>query len=86
MLNNSVLFERVKEYAEARGVSVTEGAKLGYGYWRDPQMRSNAYAEWRERFESHWEQVAGAMFALERHGIYYVDPRPSNINTEGLAH
>jgi hypothetical protein len=53
-------------------------------YWRDAQMRRNAYAEWRERFDDHWEKVAGAMYCLEKYGIYYVDPRPSNICTDGI--
>ncbi|TWT85765.1 hypothetical protein Pla123a_05720 [Posidoniimonas polymericola] len=53
-------------------------------YWSDPQMRENIYAEWRERFEEHWEEVAGVMFMLQKYGIYYVDPRESNINTQGL--
>jgi len=53
-------------------------------YWRDAQMRSNAYAEWRERFETHWEKVARAIHRLEKYGIFYVDPRPSNISTEGI--
>ncbi|WP_442483940.1 hypothetical protein [Aeoliella sp. SH292] len=53
-------------------------------YWNDPQIRNNAYAEWRERFDEHWEKVAGVMFSLERFGIYYVDPRPSNIDTTGI--
>ncbi|QDU57150.1 hypothetical protein [Aeoliella mucimassa] len=53
-------------------------------YWNDQQIRTNAYEEWQERFDSHWESVAAAMAWLERLGIYYVDPRPSNICTDGL--
>lgn len=54
-------------------------------YWDDPQLRQNAYAEWRERFDSHWEDVAGVIAVLQhRFAIYYIDPRPSNISVEGL--
>ncbi|MEQ8210056.1 MAG: hypothetical protein RH917_09510 [Lacipirellulaceae bacterium] len=165
MLNDSKLFERVQDYANAHGRIVSKNKKLGYGsdgtvwrskdsaikavhrkenydveltsyrrlaagevdrigvfavprligfddqlmiiemeivqppyildfgkvyidspppYWRDPQMRSNAYAEWRERFDVHWGKVAGAMHRLESHGIFYVDPRPSNISVDGI--
>ncbi|TWT37486.1 hypothetical protein KOR34_24380 [Posidoniimonas corsicana] len=165
MVDDSELFDRVRQYADARQLRVTQNKKLGYGtdgtvwvtsnsavkavhryenyyverasyerlaeadissigrfavprlidsddslqivemeiveppyvldfgkvyldappfYWRDPQLRKNAYDEWRERFDSHWEEVASVVYELERHGIYYIDPRPSNINTDGL--
>ena len=50
-------------------------------YWEDPQLRANAYEEWRERFDSRWDDVAGVLSMLQKYGIYYVDPRPGNINT-----
>lgn len=53
-------------------------------YWNDSQMRANAYEEWRERFDDHWEDVACVLHMLEKYGIYYVDPRVANINVEGL--
>lgn len=53
-------------------------------YWSDPQLKADTHAEWRARFDDHWSQVAGAIYALERHGIYYVDPREANIDTTGL--
>ena len=49
-------------------------------YWNDSQMRSNAYQEWRERFDDRWEDIARVLRMLTEYGIHYVDPRPSNIN------
>ena len=51
-------------------------------YWFDAQLMQNAYAEWRERFGRRWSDVKFAVELLvSRFGIYYVDPRPSNIDT-----
>jgi len=49
-------------------------------YWDDRKLRANAYQEWRERFDSRWEDVACVLGILEKYGIYYVDPRPGNID------
>jgi hypothetical protein len=45
----------------------------------DEQMMANAHAEWQERFGDRWSKVRHAMRMLEKHGIYYFDPRPGNI-------
>jgi hypothetical protein len=50
-------------------------------YHNDPQLMANAQAEWQEWFGKHWARVAGVLQRLENYGIYYVDPRPSNICT-----
>jgi len=49
-------------------------------YWDDKLLRANAYQEWRERFDNRWEEVARVLGILEKYGIYYVDPRPGNID------
>ncbi len=50
-------------------------------YWDDPRIRRESYEEWQERFESQWDDVAAVLSILQnRFGIYYVDPRPGNIN------
>jgi len=51
-------------------------------YWDDMQLRTNAYQEWKERFDSRWEDVARVLGMLEKYGIYYVDPRPGNIDVD----
>ena len=45
----------------------------------DEQMMANAEAEWQERFGKRWGKVVHAMKMLEKHGIYYYDPRPGNV-------
>ena len=51
-------------------------------YLYDAQLMANAYAEWRERFGSQWADVACVIEILKKkYGIYYYDPRPSNIDT-----
>ncbi len=50
-------------------------------YYDDEQMMSNAFAEWRERFGEDWSAVANLLRVLKsEYGIYYVDPRPSDID------
>lgn len=54
-------------------------------YHGDPQLLANAFAEWRERFGSDWQDVAFVLKTLEkRFGIFYADPRPSNICTGNI--
>ena len=51
-------------------------------YHDDQQLLAHAYQEWQVRFGCDWPQVASLLKTLEtRFGIYYVDPRPSNICT-----
>jgi hypothetical protein len=51
-------------------------------YWGDEQLMKNAQREWREMFGADWRLVSDIVSTLRtRFGIYYVDPRPSNINT-----
>jgi len=45
----------------------------------DEQMMANAELEWQERFGNRWSKVRHAMRMLEKHGIYYYDPRPGNV-------
>ncbi len=48
-------------------------------YWEDEQLMANFYAEKEPLFGRNWPRVLSAMAFLQRHGIYYVDPRPQNI-------
>lgn len=49
-------------------------------YFGDKQLMANAYSEWRERYGSDWLAIASVLGVLRaKFGIYYVDPRPSNI-------
>jgi hypothetical protein len=50
-------------------------------YLYDKELMSRAYAEWRERFGRRWMDVAFVLELLKKYGIYYFDPRPSNIDT-----
>lgn len=50
-------------------------------YYNDAQLMANAHAEWRGWFGKHWIRVAGVLRLLQKYGIYYMDPRPSNICT-----
>ena len=50
-------------------------------YWGDAQLMQNAQVDGRELFGKHWRKVVAALGILrQRFGIYYVDPRPGNIN------
>jgi hypothetical protein len=42
-------------------------------------------AHWAEVFEDHWPVVQRIMAEFHRHGIYLLDPSPSNIAFEGDA-
>ncbi len=48
-------------------------------YWEDEPLMANFYAEKEPLFGKNWPRVLSAMAFLQRHGIYYVDPRPQNI-------
>jgi len=50
-------------------------------YYDDAQLMANAHAEWRGWFGKNWIRVAGVLRLLQKYGIYYMDPRPSNICT-----
>jgi hypothetical protein len=50
-------------------------------YYGDSQLMANTFAEWRSLFGKNWKHVGSAMETLRRQfGIYYSDPRPSNIS------
>ncbi|HYO23707.1 MAG TPA: hypothetical protein VEQ85_02045, partial [Lacipirellulaceae bacterium] len=49
-------------------------------YLYDKQMMKNVYAEWRDRYGSKWNEVVCAVEVLTKYGIFYVDPRRSNID------
>jgi hypothetical protein len=48
-------------------------------YYADKLIMQNWFAECRELFEDDWTTVNGLLFALQKQGIYYVDPKPANI-------
>lgn len=53
-----------------------------------PDFPDEVMAEWRERIDRQFGPNAWVAYAvydvLARHGIYYTDFRPSNMNVEGL--
>lgn len=49
-------------------------------YWGDKQIIANMHAEGREMFGKNWSRVVRVLGALQRFGIYYVDPKPGNIS------
>jgi hypothetical protein len=49
-------------------------------YWDDVQLMANFYEEKAPLFGRNWPRVLKAMASLRLHGIYYVDPRPQNID------
>jgi hypothetical protein len=49
-------------------------------YWSDPQILESVHAEGRELFERRWPEVLRVLAGLQALGIYYVDPKPANIN------
>lgn len=46
----------------------------------DERQMAAAIAEWRDRFGRHWPEVAFVLEFLKKFGIWYFDPRPSNID------
>jgi len=49
-------------------------------YWGDAQLMANFYEEKAPLFGRNWPRVLKAMASLRLHGIYYIDPRPQNID------
>lgn len=50
-------------------------------YWSDPEVVAAWNADKEEIFgPENWMRVRRVIAALRRFGIFYVDPRPSNIN------
>ncbi|HVU87227.1 MAG TPA: hypothetical protein VHD36_07895 [Pirellulales bacterium] len=49
-------------------------------YWSDEPLRQTMHAEGRELFGRRWPEVLRVLAALQALGIYYVDPKPANIN------
>ena len=53
---------------------------------RRPDFSAEVWADWDEQiaelFESRLPDVRRLLLALERHGIYYLDPKPGNIMFE----
>lgn len=49
-------------------------------YWNDAQLMANFYEEKAPLFGRNWPRVLKAMATLRLHGIYYIDPRPQNID------
>lgn len=55
----------------------------------DKQQLAEANSRWKSLFDDKWDDVSVALYILwEKYGIYYVDPRPGNINCgkEGDGH
>jgi hypothetical protein len=46
----------------------------------DERQLADALHAWRERFGRRWPEVAHVLELLKKLGIYYFDPRPSNID------
>ncbi len=46
----------------------------------DERQLADALHAWRERFGHRWPDVADVLELLKKFGIYYFDPRPSNID------
>lgn len=47
----------------------------------DPLYQANRNAKWRSDFGDRWDDVAVAMYILQKkYGIYYTDPKPGNID------
>lgn len=49
-------------------------------YWNDEQLMENCFIEWEEFFDDHWKEVRRILSYLQGLGIWYVDPKPANIN------
>lgn len=48
-------------------------------YWNDGEIMANWHAEGRENFGEQWSKVLSLIGALQKYGIWYVDPKPGNI-------
>lgn len=48
-------------------------------YWDDAEVMSHWHAEGQETFGPRWPKVLAVIAALQRYGIWYVDPKPGNI-------
>ena len=49
-------------------------------YADDTQLMATAHAAGKELIGKRWSQVLRVLAALQRFGIYYVDPKPANID------
>ena len=48
-------------------------------YWNDAEVMSHCHAEGQETFGPRWPKVLAVIAAIQRYGIWYVDPKPGNI-------
>jgi hypothetical protein len=50
-------------------------------YYRDPMDIARFHSQWKSEFGDRWPNVSAALYTLRTQcGIYYLDPRPPNIN------
>jgi hypothetical protein len=48
-------------------------------YWNDAEIMGHWHAEGKENFGGRWPEVLRLIGALQKYGIWYVDPKPGNI-------
>lgn len=48
-------------------------------YWNDAEIMGHWHAEGKENFGPRWPEVLRLIGALQKYGIWYVDPKPGNI-------
>jgi len=51
-------------------------------YFKNFDIMTTWITECDELFESDWPKVQRLLNALQKFGIYYVDPKPANIRTK----
>ena len=48
-------------------------------YWNDEEIMAHWHADGKENFGKRWGKVLSLIGALQKYGIWYVDPKPGNI-------
>jgi hypothetical protein len=48
-------------------------------YWNDAEIMAHWHSEGEENFGDRWPEVLRLIGALQKYGIWYVDPKPGNI-------
>jgi hypothetical protein len=48
-------------------------------YWNDAEIMGHWHDEGKEHFGHRWPEVLRLIGALQKYGIWYVDPKPGNI-------
>jgi len=88
----SELLQRAKQYCHHKQIRLILEPVLGSGtdgyldnppdYFKDPNIMTTWITECGELFESDWPKIQRLLYALQKFGIYYVDPKPANIRTK----